>query len=541
MADMKKSLAQLKGRFDSLSFGRKLTFGITALLSVLFVASILLWAYRPTYMPLYSGLSAEDAAEIVENLKAQKVQYRIEAGGSAISVPEDKVYEVRLSLASKNLPGRSQGFEIFDQKTFGMTEFQEQVNYQRALQGELERTISQLKSVEACRVHLVMPKDNVFSDEKKEASASVVVKLRRGQKLSAAEVESITFLVSHSVEGLSPERVTVIDTEGRALSNPRKEQEQEMTAGLKLKVAMESKLEEDIKKLLEPAVGSGHVVAKVNVDLDWSKVEMDEELFDPDKQVVRSEKVIEETGNENSTEAEPAPGTSANLPQGQTQGLTGQKTSQSQSRTEIYNYEINRTLKKTVVPSGQMKKVTAAVLVDGKYEQKEGVKMATYVPRTEDEMKRFSEMVKTAVGYDEKRGDKVEVANIPFLVDMPERIPSSTMKSPLVRLAIRYGLLAIAAVMMFLFIVRPLVAWLTSDQEIKEEELTKVVGEMTGMTVAEAEKKLTEARETHGGNELWDSRMKELEERRLKMIENAKRDKKAIALMIKRWLKEDVT
>lgn len=541
MADIKKSLAQLKGRFDSLSFGQKLTFGVTALLSILFVVSILIWAYRPTYMPLYSGLSAEDAAEIVENLKAQKIPYRITAGGSTISVPEDKVYEVRLMLASKNLPAQSQGFEIFDQKTFGITEFQEHVNYQRALQGELERTISQLKSVEACRVHLVMPKENVFSDEKREASASVVVKLRRGQKLSPAEVEAITFLVSHSVEGLSPERVTVIDTEGRALSNPKKEQEQEMTAGLKLKVAMETKLEEDIKKLLEPVVGSGHVVAKVNVDLDWSKVETNEELFDPDKQVVRSEKIIEEMGNENSTESEPAPGTSSNLPQGQTQGLTGQKNSQTQSRTEIYNYEINRTLKKTIIPSGQLKRITAAVLVDGKYELKEGAKTATYVPRTEDEMKRISEMVKTAIGYDEKRGDRVEVANIPFLIETPEKIPSSTLKSPIVKLAIRYGLLAIAAIMMFLFVVRPIVAWLTSEQELKEEELQKVVGEMTGMTVAEAEKKLTEAREAHSGNELWSARMKELEERRLKMIENAKRDKKAIALMIKRWLKEDMT
>jgi len=538
MADVKKSLAQLKGRFDQLSFGRKLTLGIAALFSIAFVISILFWAYRPTYMPLYSGIGAEDMAQIVDYLKTQKVSYRLTAGGSTVSVPEDKVYETRLALASKNLPARSQGFEIFDQKSFGLTEFQEQVNYQRALQGELERTISQLKQVEGCRVHLVMPKENVFSDEHKEASASVVVKLKSGQRLSPDEVEAISFLVSHSVEGLSPDRVTVIDTEGRALSNHRSEQDQQMTTNLKYKAAIESKLEEDIKKLLEPAVGDGHVVAKVNADIDWAKVEMDEDLYDPDKQVVRSEKVTEETGSENSQEAEPAPGTSTNLPQGQTQGLTGQKNSQTQNRTEVYNYEINRTTKKTVTPSGQVKKITAAVLVDGKYETAKGAKEATYIPRTDDEIKRFSEMVKTAVGYDEKRGDKVDVANIPFLVETPEKILPLGMKSPLVKLAIRYGLLALAAIMMFLFVVRPLVSWLVSEQEISEADLSKAV---TGMTVEQAEKKLAEARETKPEGAPWDARMKELGEQRARMIENAKRDKKAIALMIKRWLKEDVT
>ena len=536
MADVGKSFAQLKARFDELSFGRKLTLAAAALLSVAFAVGTLVWAYRPNYMPLYSGLDAQDMAAIVEQLKAQKIPYRISAGGTTISVPEDKVYEVRLALASQSLPARSQGFEIFDRKGFGLTEFQEHVNYQRALQGELERTISQLKAVEACRVHLVMPEESVFANERKEPSASVVLKLAGKRRLSPSEVDAIVFLVSHSVEGLSPENVTVIDTEGRVLSGPKDEQDQEMTLAFQLKRSIERQLEEDIKRLLEPAVGKGHVVAEVNVDLDWSKVELNEDIYDPDKQAVRSEKVVEEIGSESSTETEPAPGTSANLPQGQTQGLTGQSSSRTQKRTEVYNYEISRTQKRTVIPAGQIKRITAAVLVDGKYETKEGEEAPVYVPRTEEELKRFEQIVKTAIGYNEKRGDKVEIANIPFMVQEQEEIPAPTLQSPLVKMLIRYGLLALAAVLVFLFVVRPLVSWLVADQEITDEELGKVV---TGMTVGEAEKKLAEGKPAEEG-ELWEDRLKELEARRARMIEEAKRDKKAIVLMIKRWLKEDM-
>jgi len=537
MADLKQSLAQLKSRFDELSFGRKLTLGVAALLSVAFVVGTLFWAYRPSYMPVYSGLDPQDMAEVVDYLKAQKIPYRIGAGGSTVSVAEDDVYEVRLALAAQSLPARSRGFEIFDQRSFGLTEFQEHVNYQRALQGELERTISQLEAVEACRVHIVMPKESVFADEHKKASASIVVKLQRGRNLSPSEVESIVFLTSHSVEGLLSENVTVVSTEGRVLSGPHKDNDQEMTAALKLKRSLERQLEEDIKGLLEPAVGKGGVVASVSVDMDWSNVELTEDRYDPDRQVVRSEKIIEEAGTESSAESEPAPGTSSNIPQGQTQGLTGQSSRQTQKRTEVYNYEISRTQKRTVIPAGQITRISAAVLVDGKYETKQGAEAPAYVPRTEEELRRFSEIVKTAIGYSEKRGDMVQVTNVQFLVETPEELPSSKLQNPIVKIAIRYGLLALAAILLFLFVVRPLVLWLTAEQEITEEELDRVI---TGMTVGDAEREL-EGPKRGGEHELWQDRLKELEEKRAKMIEDAKRDKKAIVLMIKRWLKEDLT
>ncbi|HDH96664.1 MAG TPA: flagellar M-ring protein FliF, partial [Proteobacteria bacterium] len=354
----------------------------------------------------------------------------------------------------------------------------------------------------------------------------------------ASEVNSIVFLTSSSVEGLTPENVTVVDTEGRVLSGPHKDEQREMTAALKLRSALEQQLEQEIEALLEPTVGKGHVVASVSVDIDWSNIEVAEDTYDPDKQVVRSEKIIEESGSESSTESETAPGTTANIPQGQTQGTTGTSSSQTQKRTEIYNYEIARIQKKTVIPAGRIKRISAAVLVDGKYEIKEGAESPTYIPRTDEEIKRFTEIVKTAIGYDETRGDQVQVVNVPFMVETPEELHASRLQSPVIRMLIRYGLLALAVASIFLFVVKPLVSWLTAEQEITEEELGKVV---TGMTVAEAEKKLEGAKESGESATPWRDRLKELEERRHRMIEDAKRDKKAIVLMIKRWLKEDMT
>lgn len=441
--------------------------GIAAIIAV--IIGIILWSNQPVYHPLYSNLSQEDAGAIAEKLKETKVPYQIKDGGS-IMVPEDKVHELRLVLAGQGLPsGGGVGFEIFDRTNIGMTDFVQKLNYRRALQGELARTISQLAEVEHARVHLAVPEKALFSEKKEQPSASVVLKLRSGRTLLQNQVQGIVHLIASSVEGLKAQNVTVVDTNGNILSRPYGDTYGNHLTNYQVEYQrnLEKSLEERVQSMLEHAVGHGKVVVRVSSAVDFKQIETTEEKYDPENASVRSEQRTQENSSGSSTTASGVPGVLSNLPGGkaenpQVAGGKGGTSSETKKTQETVNYEINKTVSHILEPVGSLKRLSAAVLIDGNYEMikgTDGKELRKYIPRPEEEIKKYTEIVKKAIGYNEERGDEVEVVSIPFesnvSINEEEITPAKFQISSLLPM-MKYVVSVVAIALIFLFIVKPL-------------------------------------------------------------------------------------
>lgn len=363
--------------------------GFSAGLAVILLTGLLatFWAKTPEYTVLFSGLEARDAGQVVDALRSKKVPFRVSNGGTAIEVPANRVHEIRIDLATAGLPHTSgTGWELMDKNSLGMTDFLQSLNYQRALEGELARTITTLSEVENARVHLVIPRQALFTEDQKQPTASVVLDLAGASRLSAAQVRGITHLVAGSVEGLSPNDITVLDTEGRTLTLPQNETSLAGLSSEQLDIqrGVESYLSGKAQSMLAGVVGEGKVIVQVSADLDFEKVEKTVETWDGDNPVVRSEQ-------------------RTTTPSGA--GAVGE--------SSVTNYEIGKTVAHVVDGVGTVKKLTVAVLVDGTTSVDDKGK-AAYQARSEDEMAKLAAVVKNAVGFDPARGDLVEVANVPF-------------------------------------------------------------------------------------------------------------------------------
>ena len=431
---------------------------IAASVAVLCVALLVLafsWSQKEEYQVLFANLSEADAGQIAVKLKEMKIPYRAEAGG--ILVPQSKVYDARLALASQGLPqGGGIGFELFDKTSFGTTEFVQKLNYKRALQGELARTIMAMNPVEQCRVHLAIPEKSLFAREGGDRpTSSVLVRLHAGRTLSTPQVEGIVHLVASSVEGLASKDVTVVDTKGNILSRPSDDIAGMSASQFEFQNGYSKELETRIAYILEPVVGKGKVRAKVATELDMSRVETTEEKFDPDSQVVRSEqKQAEKSTNVGSGGI---PGTASNLPGRRTEAATPSQSS-AEKQSQTVNYEISKVISRTVNAPGMIKKVTAAVLVDGTYVAQQGSNEMAYTPRKEDELKRYEELVKEAIGFTELRGDQVRVVNMPFEPVSEEEMTSPRMNyAAMATAAAKFIVPILVVLLLFLFVLRPVV------------------------------------------------------------------------------------
>lgn len=372
------------------------------------------WVQRPVFRPLFTNLSENDAAAIVAALREEKVQYVLEDGGRAVLVPAEKLYELRLSLASRGLPeGGGVGFEIFDRQSLGQTDFLQHLNFQRALQGELSRTIAELGGVETARVHLALPERSLFVAHDRQPSASVVVKLAQGRSLSRAQIDGIVHLVAASVEGLDPEAVTVVDEGGRILTPERSSTvDTGLSAqALEYQHAIERTAEERIQSMLGTVVGRDKVTARVAAKLDFARAERTEERYDPDGAVVKQNHATrEETTGARS--AGGAAGTQSNLTNDPAAFAGGGDVPKSTRRDEQQTYEVSKVVSRTVAPVGAVQQLSVAVLVDGTYTEENGQR--TFVPRPQEELDRLTALVKNAVGFDEARGDQISVSSAPF-------------------------------------------------------------------------------------------------------------------------------
>jgi flagellar M-ring protein FliF len=400
------------------------------------------WQRESGMRPLYTSLAPEDAGAIVLKLRESGVDYRVTDNGTTLMVPDAKAPELRLQMAGLGLPKTGRiGFEIFDKTNFGITDFAEHVNYRRAVEGELERSIMALAEVQQARVHVTLPKESVFLEAREAAKASILVGLRPGARLSPQNVTAITNLVSSAVEGLSPESVSLVDLHGNLLSRPRRDQldgGQNTEAALEYRQAVERDLTVKVNNTLEPLLGANRFRTGVSAEVDMTSGEQSEESFDPTKSVMVTSQKTEDTSSvthlTGSAAAAAAPGTAANLPTPPppaTPPHTGNANG-STKRTESISYQSSRTTRHTKLPQGAVKRLSVAVLVDQTVRwEGEGKQLHQIVtPPSPEKLKTIQSVVATLVGLNTQRGDLLTVETLPFDSTLSLEPPSAAGPPP---------------------------------------------------------------------------------------------------------------
>jgi flagellar M-ring protein FliF len=409
-------MEQLRKLFNSLSVAQRVGIPVAALLVIAGLMSFVRWRHESDFRSLFSGMSAEDGAAIVQKLKESGVEHRLADNGTSVLVPAAKVDELRLELAGAGLPRSGRiGFELFDKTNLGITDFTEHVNYRRALEGELERSIRSLSEVEQARIHISLPKDSVFLDSREPAKASVLVTLRPGAHLSSSNVLAITNLVASAVEGLNPEFVSLVDMRGNLLSRPKKavsDPSDESDAALEYKHQLEKDLFAKVESTLTPLLGEDHFRVGISADCDFSTSEQTDETFDPTRSVMTNSQKSEDL----STRPDSAgiPGTSSNLPRPTSRPVaSGGGVSR---RTENTAYETSRTVRQVKVPRGTIKRLSASILLDEEVRwQGTGSRAKRVVtPPDPEKIKAIHDIVAGVIGLSPVRGDQLIVESLPF-------------------------------------------------------------------------------------------------------------------------------
>jgi flagellar M-ring protein FliF len=448
---------------------------VTAALVGVF-AFIILRVTAPQMSPVFTDLTPEDSTAIVKDLERQAIPYELKNDGAIVLVPRDRMTRIRMKLAEGGLPkGGGVGYEIFDKSdTLGATSFVQNINHLRALEGELARTIKALDRVQAARVHLVLPERPLFSRDKIEPSASIVLRVRGA--LEAQQVRAIRHLVASAVNGLKPQRVSIVDEAGQLLADGAAN---DATGGIggsleERQGGLEKRLKDQVESIVSSVVGPGRARVQLSAEFDFNRITETLDKFDPEGRVLRSSQTREESAASGNQEGQVSvgnelPGAQQNQnPQGQ-QG-TAQR-DQSKKSEEIVNYEISRSTKTQVTEGGRVKRISAAVLVDGSYTKNDKGETA-YQPRTKEELDRIAALVRSAIGFDQKRGDQIEVVNLRFAESpaAPIQEPSGFLsflqltKDDIMR-AVELAVMALLGLVVLLFVVRPLVRRILTPEE----------------------------------------------------------------------------
>jgi len=393
----KKPLAQFTNYFNSLSLQQKALIGGSVVITIILLLVLTFFLNEPSYSALYSNLSEEDASKVIDFLNAEKIQYKIDDNGTSIKVPKDKLYETRLALAGKGIPtSGSIGYEVFDNSPMGMSEFMQKLNFKRALEGELSKTILGQEGVEGVRVHIVFPEKTVFREEEKQPTASIVLKLKNNYSLPRSTAVAIVNLVSTAVEGLTPGKITLLDTKGHLLW---KEDEDNAVAfssakQYEIKNTVENYLAQKAQTILDNVLGFGNAMIQVNADINFDQVEKTMEMYDPETQVVVSEQTIK----------------SQNVG-------TNQSDSTAQANENVTtNYEISKTIQKVIEGSGNIKRLTVAAVINDAATQvvKDDKVETVYKPRSTEQLKKLEEIIKNTVGINPDRDDQFSIVNLSF-------------------------------------------------------------------------------------------------------------------------------
>ncbi|HBT89375.1 flagellar basal-body MS-ring/collar protein FliF [Desulfobacter sp.] len=467
--------------FKEMSMIRKILLGGLVLVVVAGFITMFVWANKMPYKTAYSGLSQEDAAAVVETLKASKTPYRLTGEGTTILVPDAMVYDVRLTMAKEGIPkGSGVGYEIFDKNEFGTTEFVQKINKKRALQGELARTIAAFDAVKDAKVMIVMPKESVFVEETKQPSASILLELVAD--LQKEEVAAIAHLVASSVQDMTPKLVTIVDTAGRILFEGKSEEEQARIdaesladAQYQYKVRFEENLTRRIQTMLERIVGTDKAIVRVTSEMDFSKNNMNEEVYDP---LERGGEFIRSRKNkaENVLQLNEEAGIPSSVNPITDENQAGDKNRERINKSDdTVNYEISRRVRETQKPMAELTRLSVAAVIDGKYDfqtENNGDTKRVYMPRSAEEMQQFQSIVSRAMGYNEERNDQISMECFPFasIDDMQgtqEKLTGWRMVQK------EYGRLVanlLLVFVLFLFIIRPIIKTVRDIKVTVEQE-----------------------------------------------------------------------
>lgn len=419
----------------------------------------------PDMALLYADLDIQESGQIVSRLEQLEVRYKLGRDGSQIHVPSDQVGRMRVAMAEEGLPsGGSIGYEIFDRSEgLGTTKFVQNVNHLRALEGELARTIRSIARVKHARVHLVLPERELFTRDRQEPTASIVITTQGSQRLGSQQVLAIQHLVAAAVPGLKPAKISIVDNKGALLARGNDEGDAAATASTAedMRIAYQLRMVQTIEKLVERSVGPGNVRAEVTAEMDFDRITENSETYDPDGQVIRSTQTIEEQSGSSDAQGLPPVTASGNLPDATLPGTEGAASSTNANRNEeTVNYEISKIIKTHVRESGVIRKLSVAVLINGTSTTSEEGE-TTYEPRSAEELEQLASLIRSAVGYDEARGDTIEVVNMPF-VDPTEGLTEEEgssfdfSSSQFMRIA-EILVLGVVAILVLLLVVRPLI------------------------------------------------------------------------------------
>ena len=569
-------LQNLKTLIDRFTLQQKIAIAGSGVLVLVMMWLAVFMSNRIDYQMVFSDLEASEAQSILQKLQELKVPYQLSTDGRSISVASEKASEVRIQLASQGLPSSGRiGFEIFDQTNFGLTNFQELVNYQRALEGELARSIMTLNEIEAARVHLVLPKESLFQSNEDQTKASVILKLRSGRNLSESAVQGIVNVIASSVKGLTPEHVTLIDYRGRVLARP--ELEGSLTGPQSdERQKMESELTTKIVQILEPAVGQGKVRPQVSISMSFQQVEETTERYDPQASVIRSQQRQEERsplGQTGLAGGVPGPkgNQAANAKAGQAAAAVAAAPAvealAATKMSETTTYEVSKAIRHTVEPVGKLNRVSVAVIIDNLAKSTpgpDGKPLVTSEPRSADEMKKYRDIISAAVGFNPERGDKLTVENVSFADDSTFVKDATFMEKqgPLVLTLLRYMIIPIAFILLYLLFLRPVKKLVYATLSPARVPATAVAGGgqmvralpapafgkvQTPMTV-----KQLEAHLAGGGAEVVKDDYANTPERELlplpgpskmevirdRVIEHANQDPETVARLVRVWLND---
>lgn len=447
-----------------------------------FFAFVIFRFSQPAMTTLFTDLSLQDSTAIVKELDTRGIKYEMRQDGATIMVPKDNALRLRMDLAGKGMPsGGGVGYEIFDKgDAFSTTNFVQNVNHVRALEGELARTIRALDRVQQARVHLVLPERQLFSREKNEARASIVLKTRG--EIDAGQIRAIRHLVATAVAGLKPESVSIVDEAGRLLADGAQSDASASVMADEKQTGQERRIRTQIEDIVASIVGRGRARVQVAAEIDFNRVQQTSESFDPESRVVRSTQT--RTENQATTEAKDGQVSVSNeLPGAASGGAQGNTKDASNKNEEVVNYEISKTTRNEVIESGRIKRLSVAVLVDGIYTKPAGAAEAVYQPRPPEELERIATLVRSSIGFDAKRGDNVEVVNLRFAeaplvlegkeLSFTEKLLNFS-KDDVLRMA-ELGILGLVCLLVILLVVRPLLKQISAPERLAKPGMQQMV------------------------------------------------------------------
>ncbi|XGC80432.1 flagellar basal-body MS-ring/collar protein FliF [Bdellovibrio bacteriovorus] len=477
---------QFREFFKNLGPTKRLSVITVSVIALVAVATMVFMASGKDYVPLFTNIPTEQVSTIVAKLNEKNIPFTLRDDGKTVAIPKELLHSTQMTLMAEIGSPKmgSIGLEIFDKQDFGMNSYAQKINYQRALQGELMRAINTLTAVKQSKVILALPNKKTFLEEGAAATASVVVELHQGKELGADQVRGIRYLVANAVEGLDADKVTVLDERGKVLTR----QENGMTGGsnelLDLKAKIEGDLENRIEDILSKTVGHAKVVAKVDATLNHRIISSVEESVDPDKTAIRSQQSEEESLDGSRTSPAGVPGARANLPGAEDAGQVGFR-QDVKKEIKTTNYEVPKTVRNIREAAGNLERVSVAVMVDGMTvttTKEDGTVETKYQPRSAEELKKYEDLIKNAIGFNAARGDSVKIENLQFQPEdfsEAEKILTTLERKKLIHALFKWALLGFSLALFFFIVVRPFMQWITdSFQDSVEEMLPRTIEEL---------------------------------------------------------------